>query len=375
MPAASGSAGTGDSLVRVSLAAQADLRRTALYDRHLALGAKVVPFAGWEMPIQYAGIRLEHLAVRTGTGVFDVSHMGQVEVRGPQAQAFLQRVLSGDVRRIAEGASQYGVLCREDGGVLDDLFTYRLADCEYLTVTNAANHDRDVAWLRLHAAGFDVDVIDARERFAMLAVQGPGARALVRGLSDGALPPRLHCFLRTVAGAAMLVCGTGYTGEDGVELLLDPADAPAVWDALLGAGATPVGLGARDTLRLEACFHLYGNDLSEDRDPIGAGLGWCCREATGFIGADSIAAVRAAGSAEKLVPFVIEGAGIARRGNPVLGGGVVTSGTFSPSLEQGIGMAYVSAARARPGERIEIDVRGTRRTARIAEKPLYRKDT
>ncbi len=358
----------------MSLAAEADLRRTALYDRHRAAGARLVPFAGWEMPIQYAGIRPEHLAVRSGTGVFDVSHMGQVEVRGPQAPAFLQRVLSNDVRRIAGGGSQYSLLCREDGGVLDDLFTYRLAESEYLTVTNAANHDRDVAWLRRHAADFDVDVIDARDRFAMLAVQGPGARALLTGLSDGALPPRLHCCLRTVAGAPMLVCGTGYTGEDGAELLLDPAEAPAVWDALLDAGAAPVGLGARDTLRLEACFHLYGNDLSEDRDPIGAGLGWCCREATGFVGAEPIAAVRAAGPAEKLVPFLIEGAGIARRGNPVFGGGVVTSGTFSPSLEQGIGMAYVPAARARPGERIEIDVRGTTRSALITEKPLYRKD-
>ncbi len=177
-----------------------------------------------------------------------------------------------------------------------------------------------------------------------------------------------------VAGAAMLVCGTGYTGEDGVELLLDPGDAPAVWDALLAAGAVPTGLGARDTLRLEACFHLYGNDLSEEWDPIGAGLGWCCKEATGFIGADAIAQVREAGPAEKLVPFVIDGAGIARPGNPVEGGGVVTSGTFSPCLERGIGMAYVSAERAVLGTRFEIDVRGTRRAAVVAQKPLHRKD-
>jgi aminomethyltransferase len=357
----------------VSVAAQPELRRTPLYERHVAAGAKLVPFAGWEMPIQYEGIRPEHLAVRSSAGVFDVSHMGQVETRGPQAFAFLQRVLSNDVRRIAEGASQYSVLCREDGGVLDDLFTYRLADCEYLTVTNASNHDKDLSWLRSHADGFDVDVIDAHERFAMLAVQGPQARGLVGGLADGALPCRFHACLRSVAGRPALICGTGYTGEDGVELLIDPRDAVAVWDALLAAGVRPIGLGARDTLRLEACFHLYGNDLSEDRDPIGAGLGWCCKEATGFIGAEAIAAVRAAGPAEKLVPFVLEGTGIARPGNEIVGGGIVTSGTFSPCLERGIGMAYVCAERAGVGATFEIDVRGTRRQARVAEKPLYRK--
>jgi aminomethyltransferase len=358
----------------VSVAAETHLRRTALHDRHVAAGAKLVPFAGWEMPIQYEGIKAEHVAVRTGTGVFDVSHMGEVQVRGPQAQAFLQRALSNDVRKIAEGGCQYSVLCREDGGVLDDLFTYRLADCEYLIVTNAANHDKDLAWLRGLAAAFDVDVIDAAARFGMLAVQGPSARTLVSGLADGALPQRFHCCLRTVAGAAMLVCGTGYTGEDGVELLTDPRDLVTVWDALMAAGASPAGLGARDTLRLEACFHLYGNDLSEDRDPIGAGLGWCCKESTGFVGSEAIAAARIsdpAHPAERLVPFLIEGDGIARQGNEVVGGGVVTSGTFSPCLDRGIGMAYVSAARAQVGERIEIDVRGRKRGAVIAEKPLY----
>jgi aminomethyltransferase len=357
----------------VTSTADTALRRTPLYDRHLAARAKLVPFAGWEMPVQYVGVRQEHLAVRRAVGVFDVSHMGQVETRGPQAPEFLQRLVSNDVRRVPEGGAQYSVMCREDGGVLDDLFTYRLADCELLTVTNAANHLKDLAWMQSHAEGLDVDVIDRQASFAMLAVQGPKARALVGGLADGALPPRMHCCERTVAGAAMLVCGTGYTGEDGVELLLDPQDAPAVWDALLDAGADPVGLGARDTLRLEACFHLYGNDLSEDRGPIEAGLGWCCKEETGFIGSEAVAAARQAGPPEKLVPFAIDGQGIARQGNPVLGGGEVTSGTFSPCLERGIGMAYVSAERAAPGTRIEIDVRGTIRPAVVESKPLYRK--
>jgi aminomethyltransferase len=355
----------------VSSTAPAALRRTSLYDRHVAAGAKLVPFAGWEMPVQYAGIREEHLAVRRRAGMFDVSHMGEVQTRGPQARAFLQHVLSNDVRKIPEGGAQYSLLCREDGGILDDLFTYRLADCEYLTVTNAANHDKDVAWMQDQAAGFDVDVIDCAPAFAMLAVQGPEARGLVHGLADGALPPRMHCCQRDVAGVPMLVCGTGYTGEDGVELLLAPDSAPAVWDALTAAGVAPCGLGARDTLRLEVCFHLYGNDMDERRNPIEAGLGWCCKEDTGFVGAEAVAAARAAGTAEKLAAFAIEGPGIARQGNAVRGGGVVTSGTFSPCLERGIGMAYVPAGEATPGTRIEIDVRGTPRPAVLQRKPLY----
>ena len=352
-----------------------ELRRTPLHERHSAAGAKLVPFAGWEMPVQYVGIRDEHVAVRTGAGVFDVSHMGQVETRGPDALRFLQRMLSNDLRRMPEGGAQYSVMLREDGGVLDDLFSYRLAECEFLTVTNAANHEKDLAWLQAHTEGFDVDVIDAHSKFAMLAVQGPKARALVHGLTDGNLPSRFHVCQRTVAGVPTLICGTGYTGEDGVELLLDPDQAAKVWDALTSAGATPVGLGARDTLRLEVCFHLYGNDLSEERGPIEAGLGWCCKEATGFIGSEAVARTRSEGTAEKLVPFAIEGQGIARQGNPVVGGGEVTSGTFSPCLERGIGMAYVSSARAEPGTHFEIDVRGRVRPAVIEPKPLYRKET
>jgi aminomethyltransferase len=283
-------------------------------------------------------------------------------------------MVSNDVRRLAVGGAQYSVMCRDDGGVIDDLFAYRLAECEYLLITNAGRHEVDLAWLREHAAQWDVDVLDTAGCFAMLAVQGPQARAIVGGLADGALPPRMHTAERTVAGRPATVCGTGYTGEDGIELLLDPADAEAVWDAVVAGGAEPVGLGARDTLRLEVCFHLYGNDLTEARGPIEAGLGWCCREATGFIGSEAVAAVRAAGPAERLVPFVIEGGGIARPGNPVIGGGEVTSGTFSPSLGRGIGMAYVPAERAAPGTPIEIDVRGTVRPAAVHAKPLLRKD-
>jgi aminomethyltransferase len=346
-----------------------------LHDAHVSAGARLVPFAGWEMPVQYEGIREEHLAVRNGVGLFDVSHMGQVETRGPQAEQLLQRLVSNDVRRIPEGGAQYSLLCSEDGGVRDDLFSYRLAERCFLTVTNAANHETDLEWMRSQADGYDADLLDRAAEFAMLAVQGPHARQLVRTLTDGPLPPRMHCCERRVAGAPMLVCGTGYTGEDGVELLLAPDNAPAVWEALLDAGATPTGLGARDTLRLEACFPLYGNDLSVDRNPIEAGLGWACKEDTDFIGAQAISAVRASGPVEKLIPFMIDGPGIARPGNAVRGGGVVTSGTFSPSLERGIGMAYVPAAHATPGTTIEIDVRGTVRPATVATKPLYKKET
>jgi aminomethyltransferase len=326
------------------------------------------------MPVQYAGIRSEHVAVRTGVGVFDVSHMGEVETTGPDAEAFLQHVLSNDVSRIAPDGAQYSVLCREDGGVLDDLFTYRRPD-GFLTVTNAANHERDHAWMQKQAKGFDVQVRDRLSDYAMLAVQGPAARALVAGLADGELPKRFRTATLTVAGAPdVLVCGTGYTGEDGVELLIAPAHAPAVWDAVVAGGATPAGLGARDTLRLEVCFHLYGNDLMEERGPIEAGLGWCCREDTGFIGSDAVRAARDQGTEEKLVPFTMTGPGIARQGNPVQGGGEVTSGTMSPCLGIGIGMAYVPAGKAEPGTPIEIDVRGKLRAAEVATKPLYTKE-
>jgi aminomethyltransferase len=348
------------------------LKRTPLYDRHVAAGAKLVPFAGWEMPVQYDGVKAEHLATRSTAGVFDVSHMGEIATSGPDAEAFLQRILSNDVSKIQTGGAQYSVLCREDGGVLDDLFTYRLGADSFLTVTNAANHEKDLAWFRKQAAGFDVTVEDAHDRYAMLAVQGPQAREIVQSLSDGPLPDRFTCRHRMLRGRKVLVCGTGYTGEDGVELLTDPADAPLIWDEVVKRGAVPAGLAARDTLRLEVCYHLYGNDLMEERGPIEAGLGWACKEDTGFIGSEAVRAVREAGPSEKLVAFTMQ-SGIARQGNPVVGGGEVTSGTMSPSLEIGIGMAYVPADQAELDNEIEIDVRGKRRAATIAKKPLYKK--
>jgi aminomethyltransferase len=347
------------------------LRRTPLFDRHEAAGARLVPFAGWEMPVQYEGIRQEHVAVRTSAGMFDVSHMGEIETVGPEAERLLQRLLSNDVTQIAERGAQYSVLCRPDGGVLDDLFTYRLADDRFLTVTNAANHDKDLAWFREHAEGFDAEARDAHGEWAMIAVQGPEARAALDRIAEGELPKRMRTADLPVAGVTCLVCGTGYTGEDGCELMVPPDGAAAVWDALLREEVRPAGLGARDTLRLEVCFHLYGNDLSEDRNPVEAGLGWCCKLDTGFIGAD---ALRDLEPEQQLVPFAFTGPGIPRQGNIVRtedGEGVVTSGSLSPCLETGIGLAYVPTAAAAAGTPIEVDVRGRARAAEVREKPLY----
>ncbi|HTU99163.1 MAG TPA: hypothetical protein VMF13_01395, partial [Luteitalea sp.] len=258
--------------------ATTELKRTPLYAAHVEAGAKLVDFAGWEMPIQYIGIREEHVAVRNDVGVFDVSHMGQVVIGGHQAQERLQRLVSSDVRRMPEGGAQYSLLCNERGGVLDDLFLYRLSDRRFLIITNAANHARDFAWMQSHGEELDAEISDCLADFAMIAVQGPKARPLVESLADGKLPSRLHCCQRTVAAVPALVCGTGYTGEDGVELLLAPESAPTVFAAV-----------------------------------IAAGLGWCCKEETGFVGADAVRAEREAGPSELLAPFVFTGPGIPRQ--------------------------------------------------------------
>ncbi len=349
--------------------------RTPLYEQHVEAGAKVVDFAGWDMPVTFEGIREEHSAVRRHAGVFDVSHMGEVEVEGTHALKYLQRAVSNDVSKVEVGGAQYQLLCDEAGGVVDDLFLYRLGHDRYLIVTNAANHGVDLTQLGGVAREFDVTVRDVADRYAMLAVQGPHARGIVERTLRVALPGRMHVAPVKIGGRPALACGTGYTGEDGVELLIDPEVAAPVWVELVEAGVVPCGLGARDTLRLEVCFPLHGNELSTGRNPIEAGLGWACKEETGFVGSGAVAAARRDGTVEKLAPFLIEGAGIPRGGNPVLAGGeaagVVTSGTFAPSLEQGAGMAYVRSELAAPGTEVEVDVRGKRRPARIASKPLY----
>jgi aminomethyltransferase len=305
--------------------------------------------------------------------------MGEIETEGPQAADLLQRLLSNDVSKIQVGGAQYSCLCREDGGVLDDLFTYRLGEERYLTVTNASNHVRDLEWFEAHAVEFeDAEVRDRIDAYAMLAVQGPEARQIVQRLTDGELPARFKTAELPLAGVPALICGTGYTGEDGVELLVPAEDARTVWDAVIGGGAGPAGLGARDTLRLEVNYCLYGNDLTEERTPIEAGLGWCVKEDTGFIGSEACRRIREDGPKEALEPFVITGAGIPRQGNPIVSGdeevGVVTSGTMSPSLGVGMGMGYVRSDLGEPGTEIEIDVRGKRRPAEIRKGPLYSKE-
>lgn len=345
--------------------------RTPLYDCHLAAGARIVDFAGWEMPVQYTGVGEEHLAVRSAAGMFDVSHMGQVEVSGPDAQRLLQSLLSNDVERLKVGGAQYSVICNEQGGVLDDVFAYGLEGDRYLVVTNASNHRRDFEWISAHLDGLNVQLQDRASDYAMLAIQGPQARSLVGELASAELPERMGTAQLKIANVPVFVMGTGYTGEDGVELLCEPPQVASIWDVLLEAGVTPCGLAARDTLRIEACYHLYGNDLSEDRDPISAGLGWCCKEETGFIGADTIRAVRETGPQLTLAPFVFKGPGVPRAGNAVVGGGEVSSGTFSPSLKVGIGMAYLPTSHSQPGSEFQVDVRGKTREAVVVQKPIY----
>jgi aminomethyltransferase len=362
-------------------ATTSDLKKTPLHDAHVRAGARMVPFAGWEMPVQYEGVRQEHVAVRTKAGLFDVSHMGEIETRGPRATEFLRHLLTNDIEKVPPGGAQYSLLCQEDGGVLDDLFTYSFGGDEqrFVTVVNASNAETDFAWFAKQAEGWEgVEVIDRSADYAMLALQGPEAVALIaRLLEDTDLPARFRFNEGSVAGAQALICRTGYTGEDGVELLVSPDDAPAVWEALTGAGAIPAGLGARDTLRLEVCFPLYGNDLSTDRTPIEAGLKWACALDEDFVGAERLRQQAEQGTAEKLVPFVFTGPGIPRAGCAILAGGepigTATSGTLSPCLEVGIGMGYVRAEHSERGTEIEVDVRGKQRAARVASKPLYEK--
>lgn len=338
-----------------------------------------MPFAGWEMPVQYPdGITAEHQAVRNGCGIFDVSHMGEIEVRGRQALEFLQHALSNDASRVDVGGSQYSCLCEEGGGVLDDLFTYRLADERWLSVTNASNHARDFGRFEVEAKRWDVEVEDVAESIAMIAVQGPEARQILDGLVEEDLPARFKVATISVAGSPMLVCGTGYTGEDGVELLMPPEAALGTWEALVEAGAKPAGLGARDTLRLEACYCLYGNELTQKRTPIEAGLGWAVKEETGFIGAEACLEAREDPDGDRLVAFTLPDGGIPRSGNPILKDGErvgeVTSGTLSPTLDLGIGMGYIPGGFAEAGTAIEIDVRGKRRSAVVSKMPLYSRD-
>jgi aminomethyltransferase len=345
------------------------LLRTPLYERHVALGARLVPFAGWEMPVQYEGVIPEHRTVRTDSGEFDVSHMGELLVEGPGAREFLQSVLSNDLGRIGPGRAQYTLLTNDRGGIVDDLIAYELGPERFLLIVNASNREADFEWLRdREPAG--AEVWDASDDFALIAVQGPRSLERLR-LAEA---PAFTFAEGEVEGIACTINRTGYTGEKGVELLVDADAAGELWDRVLALGVLPCGLGARDTLRLEVCYPLHGNDIGPETDAISAGLGWVCALDKEFTGAEELRRIKAAGPERRLAAFVMEDAGIPRQGMAIVEGGEVTSGSHSPMLERGIGMGYVRSELAEPGTELTIDVRGRSRRARVVKKPIYSRE-
>jgi aminomethyltransferase len=360
------------------------IKKTALHARHVALGARMVPFAGWDMPLEYSGISDEHLAVRTRAGLFDVSHMGQIEIAGRDALAAVQRVTSNDAAKLKIGQAQYAGLTMPNGAFVDDLLVYRLSPDHFLLVVNASNVQKDFAWIREHIAGIgDAVAVDTSARYALIAVQGPAARQVVQPLTGVDLGTiKYYWFAHgEVASVRVTISRTGYTGEDGYELFVPPASATRVWDALLESGKPfdlrPAGLGARDTLRLEAAMRLYGNDIDDTTTVLDADLEWIVSWTKGgFIGRAALDAQKQQGLARRLVGFEMLDRAIARHGHPVLVDGVaaghVTSGTQTPFLKKAIGMAYVPASTP-PDAEIEIDVRNRRTRARIVPLPFYKR--
>ena len=345
------------------------LRRTPLYDRHVALGARLVPFAGWEMPVQYEGVIAEHMAVRTDAGVFDVSHMGELEVEGPTARELLQATLSNDIDRLEPGDAQYTLLPTESGGIVDDLIVYRLDAHRYLLVVNASNRESVFRWLQERELRGS-DVRDVSDDYALLAVQGP--RALERvGIARG---KPFTWEMGEVGGVEVMINRTGYTGEEGVELACMEDEAGALWDAIIAAGVTPCGLGARDTLRLEVCYPLHGNDIGPQWDAISSGLGWACALDTAFTGVETLRAIKASGPEQRLVALRMTDRAIPRQGMAIEGGGEVTSGSHSPVLDVGIGLGYLPSPRAKVGTEVTIDVRGRPRAAQVVKKPFYTRE-
>jgi aminomethyltransferase len=354
-----------------------ELQRTPLYHRHAESGGRLVPFAGWEMPVQYTGVIDEVRAVRTAAGVFDVSHMGQVQVGGSGAHAFLQRVLSNDLDRLSPGEAQYTLLTNERGGIVDDLIAYR-RESGYLLVVNAGNRAIDVTHLLDHCPE-GATLVDESDAHGMLALQGPASLALLAPLCEGIDPLEAAAFTfaeARVAGVPCTVARTGYTGEPGVELICPATELVALWDALVEAGAVPCGLGARDALRLEVCYPLHGNDITQDTNAIEAGLGWVCAAGKAYVGSDVLERTRAEGPQRRLVALRMDGErAVPRPGCPILDAGTVvgevTSGTFSPTLERGIGLGYVPSGLVDPDTAIDVDVRGRTLPAHTARKPLY----
>jgi aminomethyltransferase len=364
-------------------------RQTPLFAAHRQLGARMVDFGGWLMPLHYApGIIEEHKATRNAVGIFDVSHMGEIHFRGPEAAAAVQRLCTNQIGRLQDGEALYTVACRPDGGIVDDLIVYRLSDQHFLTVVNASNIDKDLAWFRDNT-GNRCQIHDASDETALIAYQGPRAAAALAPLVGGsALPPRPFALLADarIAGRPASIARTGYTGEDGFEIFCAADDALPLWETLVEAahrhGGLPVGLGARDTLRLEARLSLYGNDLDDTTTPLEAGLGWVVKwDAGDFLGKESLLRQRAEGPRRKLVGFVIDGRGIARHGYGIhVNGdgprvGNVTSGGYGPTVSKSIGLGYVPADLVEPGQRLAIDCRGRLAEAQVWKGPFYRRGT
>ncbi len=362
------------------------LQHTSLYDVHVEAGAKMVPFAGFEMPVQYSGVIDEHNAVRGAAGLFDVSHMGEFEAEGPGAQAFFHRLFTNNVKKLGEGIVLYSAMCREAGVIVDDLTVYRLGPERYMAVVNAANIEKDWEWMSSHREGGDFDFRNVSGEMGLLALQGPRSGEILSELVPGGgnlgSITYYTAALRDLAGCEVLVSRTGYTGEDGFELYCTAGDAPHLWRELMTAGASkglkPCGLGARDTLRTEMKFALYGNDIDETANPLEAGLGWVVKFKAGdFVGREALMALREKGLSRKLAGFEMVDRGIPRHGAPILidgePGGVVTSGTMSPSLGKAIGIGYVPISHSKEGSDIAVDIRGKARSAKIVKTPFYRK--
>ena len=360
------------------------LKRTAFYDIHRALGARIVEFGGFQMPVQYTGIIEEHMRVREAVGLFDVSHMGEVEVRGKDALAFVQNITTNDASKLSAGRVQYSAMCYPDGGIVDDLLVYRMAD-GFMLVINAANTEKDIAWMTQHAAG-EMQLIDRTDDFSLLAVQGPKALLTLSALTKADIGSLAyyHFLPGNLAGVDMVISRTGYTGEPGFELYFpsDVATGTRVWNAIMEAGAPhgigPVGLGARDTLRLEMGYCLYGHDIDRSTNPIEAGLGWITKTDKGdFVGRAPIVKAKQGGVTRKLVGFALNDRAFPRQGYPINAGGSptgsVTSGTFSPVLDRGIGMGYVALARSKPGTALTVSIRDREIPAEVVQPPFIRK--
>lgn len=355
------------------------LKHTPLYELHLSHRARMVPFAGWEMPLQFSGILAETRAVRTRAGLFDVSHMGRVSISGNGATQLLDWLFTASIAAMTPYRARYTLLCNEQGGIIDDCVIYRLEEERYLLVCNAANRERVVPWLRRWAGerAPGVSIEDQTETTAMIAFQGPDTPRLLDPLSEDN-PSSLRyftCMYGVVAGKRTLIGRTGYTGEDGFEFILPGGDAPHLWQTLVGLGAAPCGLGARDLLRLEAGLLLHGSDMDTSTTPLEAGLERFVRLEKDFIGADVLRKQKEEGLRRRLVGLRLLGQGIPRQGYPILAGGReigrVTSGSYSPTLDRGIALGYVSVEHASPGTRLAIDIRGRESEAEVVPLPFY----